>query len=240
MKKNTYIQEIGDNFKQGRVDIVMNLLKQHHCLSSSENIQAILDQLPERWKMNFIELTRDILVEYPHSLLGCAMLIYTEPSSESTSQYLKKNHSFRLPLPSQEQTCPLEGLTFIGWYSPFSELPIDTSPSSQQRITAVPWQKLTAVVAMFQVRSEPEVSNLEIPVEWWADILYTESTNTHLSSGKLLPYPDSMEIGRIIQDANKPDAPIPNFIFLEKNLCKEANVDSSKFIKNLSSKSSSF
>lgn len=152
-------------------------------------------------------LMRDLLSRYPSTIVGAPMLLFAGPDNEESEA--PSPSGLTLPYPTPEHAQPCEDLRFVGWLPATTPLPL-ALPFHQQRYSCeVPWHKPTSVVALF--RTHPglfDLDTVELPNMWWSWLFQPVKANIHLTARMLLPYPDALEVARVMQSGTRGE-PLP-------------------------------
>lgn len=142
-------------------------------------------------------LMRDLLSRYPSTLLGAPVLLFARPDDEDLA---RPSPNLVLPFPTREVAQPCADLHFLGWLPLSAQLPIPQPFRPEHYLSSVPWHRPVSVIALF--RSHPEVfdfESLELPNRWWGELFRPVRASIQLAARLLLPYPDALEAGGIMQ-----------------------------------------
>lgn len=204
---------------------VIELMREWLCDCKAGDPARLLDVCTPKWRPNVAVLLRDLLTNYPKTLLGCPLLLY---ATEDQDQ-VKGARGLGLPFPRPENACPCDGLWFVGWVPSELQPPLRLPVSPDARHTTLTWNRATAYVALFSGSAEAlDSDQLQIPAEWWGDLFMKgmsvqPSGNVRIEGNLLLSYPDALEIA-VAQQAGASGEPMPANGHFQQNLGWAHNV----------------
>ena len=150
-------------------------------------------------RVNVRELLRDVLSNYPESILGFPLLIFGAAKSIDDG-------FLTLPFPTFENAHPCPGLRFLGWVPCDTRLPIRLPFRQNQYKTEVERRKPVAYIGVFRIISEDyEIDINAIRPIWWGDLfinhpqLSEELGAVRLDGNMLFSYPEALEVAVAMQ-----------------------------------------
>lgn len=179
---------------------LVELLRKRDYAGATEYAQKVLATAPSGWAGQVLRevsardvdplrtLLRDVLAEYPRTLLGAPVLVTWHSDRAEVG----------LPTPDASHKEPSAKLEFVRWLALTEQLPAHVHAAPAVRI---PTGSVQCAVALF--RTTPDASEAqqhEIPSQWWAD-LFAEtlpSDQVYVSARMLVTYPESMEAAHVL------------------------------------------
>lgn len=151
-------------------------------------------------------LLRDLLSNYPRTILGTPLVMYYQPPMDfdSIDEMIGDVTGFNLPAPSLDIKPPSKDLEFIGWAPINAQLPLVFSMTGETPF--VPVRKIFTAVALF--RSHPLFDITEhrdaletFPGQWWGNVFEKIPGHLRLTARLLAPYPDAIEAAIVQHNA---------------------------------------
>jgi len=179
----------------------------------------LLDACSPQMRPNVATLLRDLLTNYPKTLLGCPLLMYATENDDVA----ESAPGVRLPFPRPVHASPCSGLWFIGWAPAYLRPPIYLPLSPEPRHTTLMWNQAASHVAMFSGSAEDlDMERIQIPSEWWGDLFMKGMSsqphgNVRIEGDLLISYPDALEIAAA-QQAGARGEPMPAYGHFQQNL----------------------
>jgi len=139
-----------------------------------------------------VTLLRDIITEYPHTLLGAPVLI----------RWRSSRATIELPVPDSLDPAPSAGLEFVAWLPLDSRIPASLPrPGVPPATVTIASHRIQCAVALFRATPDaPDPDQHDISHDWWAT-LFSETPqqdSVYLSARMLLPYPDALEAAQVL------------------------------------------
>lgn len=192
-----------------------------------EEVIELLSTFPAEDREKIVVLFRDMLSRYPFSLIGCPVLFFAEPEEDQA------NTNLVLPLAGPDLVEPIEDLLFLGWISKDTLVPMNTPFRPELSLTPVPLSKVHCAVALFRAQHEEiDVNKIELPPQWWAELLSPLEGYLRISARLFAPLPDALDAANIMA-ASALEEELPSQIyFLEEPLKDWASCAGSTFLND--------
>jgi hypothetical protein len=195
--RDIVISQLESLLKTGDVRKSIEVLRTWLSIAEPGEPEKLLVETSDRFRPRVALLMRDLLSRYPSTIVGAPMLIFATPDYEETSPWPK---SLELPFPEPADGQPCEELHFLGWLPAETPLPVQLPFRPEHYSHEVQWMTPTSVVALF--RTHPGLFDLDevaLPSPWWGKLFRHASANIHVTARMLLPYPDALEVSRVMQ-----------------------------------------
>jgi hypothetical protein len=171
-------------------------------------VERLISQCPVELRNNLLVLLRDLLTHFPQVVLGIPCLVQ-HSWSDSLDGDFSEADSIALPEASSESEDVAPGIEFIGWAMPYSTF---TSAGRQPVLDEVMVARGAAVgvIALFKASDEnlayeagESDDDLQCPISdfWWARLMAGIPGSLLLQTHRLMPYPDAVEVARVMCDA---------------------------------------
>lgn len=191
------VAELELALKKGRFNKSIELLRAWLITAEPGEPVALLEACTPAMRPHITVLLRDLLANYPSTVLGCPVLLYAVPELELDSPLPP---GLTLPTPKPEIAKPCSDLHFLGWLPASAKMPVGFPFRPEDHPRLIPWHQATAAVALF--RSHPgvlELDSLELPPTWWGELFHATYGNIRLEGQMLLSYPDALDTAAAMQ-----------------------------------------
>ena len=206
--RDIVISQLESLLKKGDIRKGLEVMRAWLAIADPGEPELLLSESNSAVRPKMALLMRDLLSRYPSTIVGAPMLIYAAPDYEdSTPPYPK---SLKLPFPPAKYAQPCEDLHFLGWLPVGTPLPVQLPFRPEHYSDEVQWLKPTSVVALF--RTHPGLFDLDevnMPNTWWGALFCGAAAHIHLTARMLLPYPDALEVARVMQACTRGE-PVPD------------------------------
>lgn len=181
--------ELSQMLRAGQMDAALSVARSY---CSAHDPYRLLAAASDRDRPALVSLLRDVLTQYPHTLLGAPVLI----------TYRSARAEIELPVPEERDRSPSYDLDFLGWLPLSAHLPIDL-PREDDPPATISIKTGCVQCAIALCRTSPDLPDAEshtLTAEWWAALFgdIPLQDTVHISSRMLLPYPDALEAARVL------------------------------------------
>ena len=172
------------------------------------DVERLISQCPVELRNNLLVLLRDLLMHFPQVVLGIPCLVQHSWSDPLDSDYFEAD-SIALPEASSETMDVASGIEFIGWTMPCSTFTSTGRQPVLDEVMVVPGAAV-GVIALFKASDEnlayeegERDGDWQGPISdfWWVRLMAGIPGSLLLQTHRLMPYPDAVEIARVMCDA---------------------------------------
>lgn len=198
----------------GDVGAALTGLKTLLVEATDSDVASWLAEAPPPEQARLAMLLRDLLAQYPATLIGIPAIVYWLPRAALAAQ----SAYAPLPVPEPAERKPCVDIEFLGWSTPEQSLLNPLPAPSPPWVTA---DRPTVAVALF--KSSPDAhehADFVIPSHWWWDFMEQMGGYVQVTAKTYHPYPDAFEIARLMQ-ARLWGRPEPKAYFIS-DLCAQA------------------
>jgi hypothetical protein len=206
--RDIVISQLESLLNTGDVSKSIGMLRTWLSIAEPGEPETLLAETSDRVRPRVALLMRDLLSRYPTTVVGAPMLIFAAPDYEDTSSPWPK--ALKLPFPELKDAQPCEDLHFLGWIPAETPLPVHLPFRPEHYHDEIQWLTPTSVVALF--RTHPGLFDLDevaLPSQWWGKLFGHSPANIHVTARMLLPYPDAIEVSRVMQACTRAE-PTPD------------------------------
>jgi hypothetical protein len=171
-------------------------------------VERLISQCPVELRNNLLVLLRDLLTHFPQVVLGIPCLIQHSWSDPQDGDFSEAD-SIALPEASSETKDVASGIEFIGWAMPYSTFTSTGRQPVLDEVMVAP-SAAVGVIALFKASDENFAyeedegdDDCQCPISdfWWAQLMAAIPGSLLLQTHRLMPYPDAVEIARVMCDA---------------------------------------
>jgi len=210
--KKTIEPALSAAFATADIPRSIELLRNWLITAKAGEPEALVRETRAALRAKVVLLMRDLLSCYPDTILGAPVLLFPYPDSDACRRQMI---SVTLPSPTPDTVQPCAELRFLGWLPTDALLPVALPFCPENHSVTAPWFKPTAAIALFRSHADMfDYNSIELPNAWWGELFRPTAGNIRLASRVLLPYPDALEAGRVLEAAANAETPAKQSLFL--------------------------
>lgn len=181
------LEDVVRLLKQGSILQALDLANQWRGSRLGGSLESELLELSDADRRSLVVLLRDVLTEFPQTILGCPVLAL-RPQADVDTAWLPVLSTDLQPAPS---------IHFLGWHSCKSDIPILSSETIDSCAPVALGPGVTPLVGLFKSDTDLIPDNFELPPMWLVHSVRAAGVELHLHAASLLDYPSAFEAARI-------------------------------------------